>query len=222
MATIERSKLHVEGNDDAHTIKHLLSQYGCVCLVKGENPSHNLSANAPEIVPVGSDTDLLEGMEISIRVSSGRAVGFVLDADEFGRRRWCEIRQRIGRVGLSLPNEIPVEGYVSTTSDYEVRVGVWLMPDNQRSGALEVFLKDLVDNNDSLLPIAKSSTRHAKRHGALFPDSRKDKAVVRTWLAWQEEPGLPYGLAVSKHYFRHDTDVAVAFVRWFKRVFRCG
>lgn len=96
------------------------------------------------------------------------------------------------------------------------------MPDNQRSGALEVFLKDLVDNNDSLLPIAKNSTGLAKKHGALFPDSRNDKAVVRTWLAWQEEPGLPYGLAVSKHYFRHDTDIAVAFVRWFKRVFQCG
>ncbi len=45
---------------------------------------------------------------------------------------------------------------------------------------------------------------------------------ILAWLAWQEEPGLPYGLAVSKHYFRHDMALAGRFVDWFKRVFDCG
>ena len=61
----------------------------------------------------------------------------------------------------------------------------------------------------------------AKRAGALFPDSRRDKAVLRTWLAWQEEPGLPYGLAVSRHYFQ-DTSLARRFAGWFRRLFKCG
>lgn len=219
MAAIERSSLHVEGGDDAHTIKHLLRRHGCVCPIKGEPPSQPASKNAPVIVPSGSNTELLDGMEINVRFSSGRSVGFVLDADDVAKDRWCEVTERIGDVGLSLPSEIPVEGYVSATPDYKVRVGIWLMPDNRRPGALEVFLKNLVDSNDALLPIACDSTRHAKEQGARFPERRLDKAILRTWLAWQEEPGLPYGLAVSKHYFRHDTAVAVTFVEWFKRVF---
>lgn len=96
------------------------------------------------------------------------------------------------------------------------------MPDNRRSGALEPFLRDLVDTNDQLLPLAVRSTDSAKKAGAQFPDTRRDKAVLRTWLAWQKEPGLPYGLAVSKHYFRHDMALAGRFVAWFKRVFDCG
>ena len=75
------------------------------------------------------------------------------------------------------------------SSEYGVRVGVWLMPDNRRIGALEDFLKDLIDDSDPLLRHAEKSTAEAKARGARFPEKYSKKALVHSWLAWQEEPG---------------------------------
>ena len=61
-----------------------------------------------------------------------------------------------------------------------------LMPDNQREGALEQFLEDLVDDNDPLLPIAARSTSEAAESGAEFPEVDHRKAVLHSWLAWQQ------------------------------------
>ena len=95
---------------------------------------------------------------------------------------------------------------------YGVRVGVWLMPDNRRIGALEDFLQDLIDDSDVLLPHARESTARAKAKGARFPDKDSKKALVHTWLAWQEEPGRPYGVAIKARYLRDDSDAAERFV----------
>ena len=222
MPVDERSTLRVEGADDAHVIKHLLRQHGCRCPIEGVHHNEQWSQNAPTITPAGDDISVLDGMEIAVKFSKGRPVGFVLDADEVASNRWQAVRNRIANLGLSVPNQIPGNGYVDTSSIYRARVGVWLMPDNRRSGAVEAFLRDLVDSNDLLLPIATQSTNNAKQAGALFPDHKEGKAILRAWLAWQEESGLPYGLAVSKHYFLHDTSLAIAFVDWFQRVFHCG
>ena len=43
---------------------------------------------------------------------------------------------------------------------------------------------------------------------------------MHVWLAWQRKPGLPYGTAIKARYFRDDTPVALAFVEWYRRVFR--
>ncbi len=57
------------------------------------------------------------------------------------------------------------------------------------------------------------------RQGAAFPEAKRLKAVLHTWLAWQERPGVPYGLAIKARYFGHDSPAARAFVEWFRRVF---
>lgn len=220
MPDIERSTLRVEGMDDAHTIKHLLSQHGCICPI-GRDHGDDYSENAPVIQPAGSVTELLKGMAEAVRFSSGRSVGFVLDADEIAGERWQSVCKLFRTIGLKPPHVMPNNGYIEYAANYEVRVGVWLMPDNRRPGALEAFLQDLMDDNDPLRPIAERATDDAQRAGAQFPDSRRDKAVLRAWLAWQEEPGLPYGLAVRKHYFQ-DTALARRFADWFRRVFECG
>lgn len=74
---------------------------------------------------------------------------------------------------------------------------------------------------DSLFDYARESTENARAHGARYPEAVGEtmKAVLHTWLAWQEEPGLPYGTAIRARYFRHDSEVAECFVRWFRRVF---
>ena len=93
------------------------------------------------------------------------------------------------------------------------------MPDNQRDGALEQFLADLVREEDTLFAHATRSTKRAKELNATFPDVLVVKAELHTWLAWQEEPGLPYGSAIRARYFGHDSEAARSFVTWFWLLF---
>ena len=120
---------------------------------------------------------------------------------------------------METPDKVPREGFVGEAEAYRARVGVWLMPDNQREGTLENFLRDLVEEVDPLLPYAEESSWRAKELGAKFSGSDVDKAVLHTWLAWQEEPGLPYGTAMRARFFRDDSPAAQAFVTWFRMVF---
>jgi len=50
-----------------------------------------------------------------------------------------------------------------------------------------------------------------------MPD--RGKSTLHTWLAWQETPGLPFGTALRAEFFRHDTEDALRFVAWFRRLF---
>ena len=149
MPTVERSKLHVEGTDDVHVVKHLLLRHGIDCPTKRENrPQHEFDPNVPEISAAGDKDAVLAAIGTAVPVSNGRSVGFVLDADEEPQDRWSAVCGRLRVFGLDLPDEIPPEGFVDDVAEFGACVGVWLMPDNQREGALERFLEDLVDDND--------------------------------------------------------------------------
>ena len=105
------------------------------------------------------------------------------------------------------------------SGEYLTRVGVWVMPDNQGTGALEDFLKELIEEEDPLIRHAEESASQAVALGAGFPEKHTNKAVLHTWLAWREQPGRPYGLAIKLRYFRDDSEAAQRFVAWFSRVF---
>ena len=93
------------------------------------------------------------------------------------------------------------------------------MPDNRRTGELEDFLQELVDERNALYPHAQEATEAARLRGAEFPDQKAGKAVLHAWLAWQKEPGRPYGIAIKSGYLRHDSEAAIRFVTWFQRLF---
>jgi hypothetical protein len=72
------------------------------------------------------------------------------------------------------------------------------MPDTQKEGAIERLLIGLVpDCQQQILAHAELSTSSAIELGSTIRPSRFEKAVLHTWLAWQEEPGRPYGVAVK-------------------------
>ena len=215
----ERSQLRVEGRDDNHAIRHLLVRHGL------DYDRRPWPAWLPSIESAGGKDDLLDDVQRSIRASSGRAVAFVLDADFPLRDRWRAMSARLSAVGVEVTKNIPHDGFVGESGEYRARVGVWLMPDNRQEGergegTLERFLETLVQEADPLLPHAREATRRAKtEHGASYPDGDVKKAVLHAWLAWQKEPGLPYGTAIKARYFRHDSPAARSFVDWFRRVF---
>ena len=220
MPAIKRSNLHVEGTNDVHVVHHLLLRHGIECPIRGDRrPQCEFAANVPEIAPAGNIDAVLAAIGTAVPVSNGRSVGFILDTDQNPRIRWRAVCDRLGEFGIELPDEMPHEGFVADVADFRARVGVWLMPDNQRTGALEHFLQDLVEDNDPLLPVAESSTAEARESGAKFPEADLRKAVLHAWLAWQKAPGLPYGRAIQAKYFTIDSPAALAFVDWYRRVF---
>ena len=213
-ASEPRSRLHVEGTDDSHALRHLLIRHGM------DYDRQPWPLELPSIENLGGKPGLLAGAETAVRVSNNRSIGFVLDANSSILDGWNAISSRLRRVGVATPDEIPQEGFVGEAETYRARVGVWLMPDNQREGTLEHFLRDLVRGGDPLLPYAEEAATHAKDElGAEFSADDADKAVLHTWLAWQQEPGLPYGTAMRARYFRDDSPAARAFVTWFCAVF---
>ena len=209
----QRSVLLVEGTDDEHVIRHLLGQRGFG--YGNGNPPPPLPIPKPQ----GGIKDLLKGIRGAVRSNTGRAAGFVVDANDCPRDRWKAVAARLNQVGVATAEMIPSEGFVGESPDYKTRVGVWLMPDNRRSGALEDFLADLVDDGDRLLPHARKATSSARTLGADFREANTRKAVIHAWLAWQRKPGLRYGIAIRARYFRDDTAVADSFVSWFQRLY---
>jgi hypothetical protein len=93
------------------------------------------------------------------------------------------------------------------------------MPNNVDPGKLETFLAALVPQEDAVWPWAREATEGARSRGAGFPEKDRIKAEVHAWLAWQEEPGKPFGTSVKAGYFRHDAPEALLWVAWFRRLF---
>lgn len=205
------SKLHVEGPDDLNSIANLIKKYGI---------DFKTTPSAPQIKFIGDVDQLLEGMETAVEVSSGRIMGFVLDADSPLADRWASVRQRL--MNCSVDNVPPVpseDGFIGRSSRFNTRVGVWLMPDNLQDGTLEIFLQTLVGEDDAIISHAESSTKTAMTLGAKFKEKDRLKATIHAWLAWQNVPGLPYGTAINAKYFRHNSPVAKRFVGWFVKLY---
>ena len=203
-------ELFVEGPDDQHAIGHLLLRRGC-------DPSA-----LPAFKESGSKEEVLRAIRVAVRAATGGSVGFVLDANDDPQATWESARSRLKDVGVETPIGIPAGGFAGESADYGTRVGVWLMPDNRQTGALEDFLQELIKEGDPLLPHAEDAAGRAKDLGARFGSTAARKAVLHTWLAWQKEPGRPYGVAIKARYFGATSAAADQFLAWFERVFGVG
>lgn len=216
---VKRSSLYVEGTDDKHVIKHLLQRHGIECPFDHEIVPETLPAMVPEIKLAGNKQQVLATIENAVKFGTGHSVGFVIDADEAAENSWRAVRHRLSFLDPKPPRLLPASGFVADVPVYRARVGVWLMPDNQSSGALEEFLKGLIADSDQLWSFADTATRTSKRHGAKFTANKHNKAAIHAWLAWQRDPGLPFGSAIAAKYFAADSPTAFMFLRWFDELF---
>lgn len=210
--------LVVEGTNDLFVISALLTLHG-IKMDEGVRPielkvAKDASTRAEGVVP------LLASMGDAIRNATDRPIGFVLDVDLSCDKRWEEVCECLKSAGITPPTKCPVDGFVGQVPSYPHPCGVWMMPDCVLDhGKLEHLLKTLVPAGDPLWPLAESSTATAKTKGAKFRDVDRVKAITHCWLAWQKEPGVPFGRAITSEYFRHDSEEAKAFLRWLKNLF---
>lgn len=95
--------LYVEGNDDRHVIIHLLEK---------NKPSIGEQGHMVDIKVAGNDQAVLSALAVAVKAVAGKAVGFILDADESVGARWGQICARLKPIGLSMPDVPPAEGFI--------------------------------------------------------------------------------------------------------------
>lgn len=204
-------RLIVEGIDDKWSIIQLMARHGW----DWDNPQ----AHYPFVDNAGSDAEALDALRIAVR--SYRRVGIVLDADLNPANRWAAVCGRIRDSGFCPPLQPSSDGTVIEADDGR-RVGVWIMPDNENPGKLEDFLSLLIPEQDACWPLSTRCATEAKAAGAPFATKDLIKAQVHTWLAWQRQPGQPFGTAIKMATLRHDSALGRRFVTWMRTLFEDG
>ena len=205
-----RKILLVEGTDDEHVLKH-------IC---GNRDIPHLD----EVEKYGSVEKLIESIEVRLPllIEEGDVVGVVIDADTEISDRWKSIRNRIIGVGYqNVPDQPDPDGTIldPPAGTLLPRLGVWIMPNNQTSGILEDFLHFLVPQPNILFDHAKASVAAIPEGERRFKQLAEPKAVIHTWLAWQEEPGRPFGTAISACFLDPSVTEVDVLADWLKRLF---
>lgn len=202
-----RNVLLVEGSSDHHSIRNLW-------LKRGGSP------DAFELNVRNGLPDLRDQFRGSLLGSEIARLGIVVDADESVARRWPGFRQALVDRGYKpVPKAIPSSGLVLWRPRLTVPiVGVWIMPDNDSPGRLEDFVHQLVRPGDELWDRAGAAVDAIPENLRRFKVAYRIKAQLHTWLAWQKEPGMRIGQAVTRGVLDPKSGHADTFISWLRRL----
>jgi hypothetical protein len=198
--------LVVEGPDDKHVFLAILNRH------QFEPPF--------EIRDEGGFERLLARLSVHLKPGTDlERIGIVVDADANVKIRWQSLRGTLNRAGYaSAPDEPDPAGSI-VDHEFLPRVGVWIMPNNTLPGMLEDYLRLLVPAGDLLFERASRCVGDIPAEERRFAEQHSMKALIHTWLAWQEDPGTPLGLAITKSYFESDGPHVKAVLAWLSRLF---
>lgn len=201
--------LLVEGVDDKHVLMH-------VCDTRKVG-------RLDEITPQDGVDKLLENFPQYLKESDVEALGIVIDADTDLAARWESLRNRLTDAKYEhVPKRPAPDGTILDSPGGTLllpRVGIWIMPDNQSEGILENFLRFLVPDGSALFEHVESSIAAIPEGEQRFSQLAQPKAIIHTWLAWQEEPGKPLGTAITARYLDSTVAQVDVLVSWLKRLF---
>lgn len=200
--------LLVEGIDDEHVFKHICGQRQLGLI--------------DEIKAHGGKEVLLDSFPVRLEESDIEAVGIVLDADTDPLACWQSVNDRLVSAGYDgVPAEPLPSGTVIHPPENSIlpRVGIWLMPDNRTTGILEDFLRFLIPQSNGLLAHVESSIDSIPEDMRLFSQLARPKALIHTWLAWQDEPGKPLGQSITARFLDPTLPAGDVLVAWLRQVF---
>jgi hypothetical protein len=208
-------QLLVEGKNDRHVIwalceKHQLPETFSVEVPNEEDYGQGIEAVLAEI-------------PIRLKQENFHTLGIVIDADQDLAARWQSVSSRLNANGYqNIPKAPPLEGwvYTETAATNLPKVGVWLMPDNQLPGMLENFVARLILEDDGLLTKAELFLHDIEQAGLnRYTLIHNPKALIHTWLASQQTPGMPMGQAITSQVLSYNSPLALVFVEWLRRLF---
>jgi hypothetical protein len=210
--TTSQNILMVEGTNDKHVIKALLQNRNFTLLLPEEQEEDALKKSATGIEA------LLKALPRRLKQDDVKTLGIVVDADLNVDDRWKSVCTRLTQAGYpKLPPKLrkspPVEGFILESPDlFLPRFGAWLMPNNQDIGTTEDFIRLLIPSTDEL---ASHADRILNELEALeiqrYPAKDRGKAFINTWLAWQKDPELRIGQAITAKVLEKDAPIAANF-----------
>lgn len=213
MADIYPNVLLVEGKQDRFVIPELIEANGVnwgtrkrpVVFIRDYDGYQNLV-----------DPDVIS---TELQASGLSALGIMLDADDNPIGRWQSIRNASLTSIPDIPEVLPEDGLLHTTSS-GIKFGIWIMPDNRMRGMLETFLTYMIPtDSEALWQFAQVVTNEARGKGAVFTDPHLDKANIYTWLAWQNPPGRQLHQAIMERILHPNHPSAQRFITWFKALY---
>ncbi len=190
--------LLVEGQDDDHVIRHLCDRSGLV---------RDFS-----IVQKGGFSDLSKSIPVELAVPGRLALGVVVDANDDPTARWQAVRDRCRRRDIALPSHSDPQGVVV---EGRLRVGVWLMPDNQNPGQLENLVADMIPAEDVVWRLAQEFVDRIPEPERPRPAI---KAQVHAWLATRAEASR-MGSAIRTGHLDASSPAAISFISWLRHLF---
>ena len=193
--------LLVEGQDDKHVVEHLRRKL------------------APDLTfsyrDTGGSDPLLKAIPLEMRPDDRSVLGILMDANADVSARWQAIGDRLRGEEVRLPDR-PVDG--GTIIEGDLRVGVWLMPDNVTPGELEHFVAGLVPKDDSVWPLAEQYIDGIPSAHRQFSPSKEMRAKLHAWLATREDP-LLMGAAIGTGSLDATVPAAQALADWLTALF---
>lgn len=207
---------YVEGTDDEHVLKNLCGKASLGNFVF--EPESRKTQGGVDKLEKSLRTFLKSRTEPAI-------VGVIVDADGNLTKRWGTLKRALQQAGYtSVPEGPQAQGTIidplQVPDNLLPRVGIWIMPDNKASGALEDFLLSIIPQPSPLLDHAEKAIDSIPSGSRLFPESALKKAKVHTYLAWQEKPGQPYGLGIKSGSFDSSKAEAQNLIAWIKSLFQ--
>lgn len=234
MSVTHARKLVVEGDADKRIIPQLIAANGIQWEIKVPEKKKGFvveimqSGGYKNITSDFIETEIqtlkIQALKRSSPVKVQSILGIIVDADYSAQQRWQSIRDRCSETrvlsNIDWPEHIPPEGFVKQVEP-NLRLGIWIMPDNQAEGMIETFLAYLVpgEETDPLWRYTQEAVKTAQDLNAPFKEKHIDKAKIHTWLAWQDEPGQQLHGAVQQKILDPKHPRSKPFVDWFRRLY---
>ena len=199
-----------------------------VLLTEGINDCHVILAlcqhyNVPNtfgLYECGSDELAIKRLTgLLARPDEVETIGIVIDADNPNlAAKWQAIKDRLQKSGIITKEGPELTGTIIPAANNLPRVGIWLMPDNKLDGMLEDFCSQLA--YPAGVDFAEKCVNDAKENDhTTFIETHKTKAVIQTFLAWQDEPGMPLGKAITARTLNPNNPLAEVFAEWLRKLF---
>lgn len=203
--------LLVEGKDDQRVIPELIERAGVPWGLRG--------AEIVRLYETDGYPKMAAQFRTQLKNAGLRRVGVLVDANTDPAARWASIRAMVAGEH-ALPQAPIAGGFVAPRTTSGKRLGVWMMPDNASRGMMETFLLALRPNDNApLFAHAERAAQDARAHGAPFAANHEDKALLHTWLAWQDPPGRQLHDAIKQRMLDPGSPYAASFVAWFRALY---
>ncbi len=198
--------LLVEGNDDKHVMWNLCEKF-------------SIPENF-DVIDCKGIEKLFARIPVELKGSNIKTIGIIIDADLNIKSRWQQLMDILQKTEYHTEDiTINQNGTIILQED-KPKIGIWIMPNNELNGMLEDFIKFLIPENDQLLPITKNVLNDIETKKLnQYKQIHHSKALIHTWLAWQEDSGTPMGLAITKRYLTTEKETCNIFIEWLKELF---